>query len=243
MQNSIADRSRPAATRAPLDRWFDALVDEAGRADRVEANAVGDLAGDGAHVGADRRDVDGDVGVLDRTGIEQRHHQAEVVALALEPQRFAGLPGPPHRPDRADRVAHPRRRRVPLHPEPSPDMPSDLSAETEREPAAREVLQRPRRHRGDGRASRERHRHRRREPDAGGASMRRGRAAGTDPTSSPRRARCRARAPPPARRPPRTPPGRAVRPAHGAPGRACRGAATTRSSRTGSPRPSRRRAR
>ena len=47
-------------------------------------------------------------------------------------------------------------------------MSSDLSAEAEREPATREVLQRPRRHRGDGRASRERHRHRRRQPDAGG---------------------------------------------------------------------------
>ena len=81
------------------DRGLDRFVDEALGANRVETNAVGHLAGDAAHVWPDGGDVDRNVGVLDRPWVEQRNHEAEVVVLGFELQRFAELPGLPHRSD------------------------------------------------------------------------------------------------------------------------------------------------
>ena len=151
----------PASPSRTLgDRGEHRLVDEARGADRVESNPVGHLAGHGAHPRTDRRDMDRDVGVIDRARIEERHHQAEVVVLAFELQRSSFLPAGPHRPDRTDGVSHPRRRRVPLHTETPPDVTAHLGAEAEKETTTGEFRQRPRRHRGRRRRSGKSHRHR-----------------------------------------------------------------------------------
>jgi hypothetical protein len=113
--------------------------------------------------------VDRDVRVLDRARIEERNHQAQVVVRALEGERRALLPRRPHRAHRPDVVAHPRPGRPVRQAEPPRDVAPHLAAEPQDEAPARELLDVPRRHRGDGGAARERHRHRGGETETRGA--------------------------------------------------------------------------
>ena len=129
------------------------------------ADAVGDLAGDLAHVRVDRGELDRDLGMLDRRRREQRHHQAELVMLAPEIELGPVLPALPDRPQRADIFAHPRAGRRPLHAVAALDMAFDLGAEAQREASLRQPLQGPGGERGHRRAARKGDRHRGREPD------------------------------------------------------------------------------
>ena len=104
--------------------------------------------------------------MVDRTRIEQRHHQVERVVLALELERRAILPAPPDRPNRTDVVTHPRCRSVPIQAETTLDVGAYLRAQPQHEPTLTELRQRPRRHRSCGRASGKRHRNRCSELDA-----------------------------------------------------------------------------
>jgi hypothetical protein len=124
----------------------------------MRAEAVGDLAGDLAEDRVDRREVDGDLRVLDRARVEERDHQAQPIALAAEVERLARLPGAPDGADRVHGLPHPRRGRRPAEAVATLDVPAHLRAETEREAAGGEALQRPGGERGHGGAARERHR-------------------------------------------------------------------------------------
>lgn len=81
----------------------------------MRADAVADLAGQAAVVRIDRCDFYGDARVIDRTRIELRGHEGEVVVLALELERCAVLPAVPNRAQGENVFAQPRSGRGPLH--------------------------------------------------------------------------------------------------------------------------------
>ena len=116
------------------------LVNKAWRANRMETYSISDLARHSHHVGANRSNVDRYRRMVDRPRVKQRDHQAQVVVLALEVQLGAVLPAVPHCPHRHDVVAHPRRRSVPIHAEAAPYVATYLRAQSEYEPALRQLL-------------------------------------------------------------------------------------------------------
>ena len=154
------------ASRTPSQIRQHLLVDVLRRHHRMQPDAVGTLPRHRRHVRTDDGDMNRDVGVVDRTRIEQRHHQVERVVLALELEWRAILPAPPDRPHRTDVVTHPRCRSVPIQAETTLDVGAYLRAQPQHEPTLTELRQRPRRHRSCGRASGKRHRNRCSELDA-----------------------------------------------------------------------------
>ena len=57
--------------------------------------AIGDFSGKLRQPGVDPGDIDRNIGVRIRAGIEKRRHQAKFVILAAEIKPFAILPGIP----------------------------------------------------------------------------------------------------------------------------------------------------
>ena len=131
------------------------LLDVGRRADRMGAQAVGDLAHDPAHQRIDRGQLDRNARMLDGAGIEQRHREIDVVVRALHVELGAVLPAVPDGAHRGDIFADPRPGGRPGHAVAALDMRLDLRAEPQREAAARQLLQGPGAHGGDGRAARE----------------------------------------------------------------------------------------
>ena len=117
--------------------------DVGGRAYRVRPDSVGHLPGHRAQPGVDGGELNRDAGVLDRPGVEQRNHQVQAVVLALEVQPGPVLPAVPYRADRLGVLAYPGCRRVPGDAVAALDVTADLSAESQGEPPARELLQGP----------------------------------------------------------------------------------------------------
>src|SRR6185437_2254748 len=84
-----------------------------------------------------------DIGMLDRAGIEERHHEVEVVMFALHIERHAVLPAIPDGPHCAHILAHPWTCRRPREPIAALDMSFHLRAKTQDETAVTELLDRP----------------------------------------------------------------------------------------------------
>ena len=106
----------------------------------MEPNAISYFAGNGAHIRPNRGDVDRDVGMVDWAWVKQRHHHVEVVVLAFELQRFAGLPCVPDGAHSVDVVTHPRCWRMPLQAIAALNVGTDLRAEPEHEATVRQLL-------------------------------------------------------------------------------------------------------
>jgi hypothetical protein len=109
----------------------------------VDVEAVADLAGQGRQTGVDAGDVDRDLRVLYRTGVEERRHEGVPVELALEVQRLASLERIPDGAQSAYVLAQPRDGSVPGHGEAAPYVRFDLSTEAEDEASVGEVLEIP----------------------------------------------------------------------------------------------------
>ncbi len=154
--------------RAPAHGGQHHRPDIGGRADRVRPDSVGHLPGDRAQPGVDGGEVNRDVRMLDRPGIEQGNHQVEAVVLALEVQPGPVLPAVPYRADRLGVLAHPGGGRVPGDAVAALDVTADLSAESQGESPARELLQGPGGQRHHRRAAREGNGHRRSQPQVRG---------------------------------------------------------------------------
>src|SRR5207237_729732 len=99
----------------------------------VQAQAVADLAGDAAHVGIHRRNVDRDVRLGDRLRPELGVHEREAVMVATEIRRPLLLKSAPELAQRQDILAQTRTRRGPGHAEPALDVALDLAAQSEDE--------------------------------------------------------------------------------------------------------------
>ncbi len=110
------------------------LVEITARAQRVQAHPVADLACEAQHRRPDRGDRHRHRCQPGRFRREIRGHQAELVMLALIVEPLAGFPAPPHRAQRADVVAQPRRGRAPWNTKASLVVAFDLAAEAENEP-------------------------------------------------------------------------------------------------------------
>ena len=108
-----------------------------------------------AHHRIDRGEVDRDVGMLDGAGIEQRHHQIDVVVRPLDVERRALLPMGPDGAHGADVLAHPGPGRRPGQAVAPLDVRLDLRAQPQREAALAELAERPGAHRRHRRAARE----------------------------------------------------------------------------------------
>ena len=102
----------------------------------MRPDAVAHLAGHRAHHRVDGSQQHRDVGVVDRSGVEQRDHQVEPVVVVVDGQRHPVLPGPPDGPHGEHVVAHPRCRRSPRHAVATLDVALHLRAQTECEPTA-----------------------------------------------------------------------------------------------------------
>ena len=152
--------------RALAHRGQHDLADVGRRAHRMEPYALGHFARHPAHHRIHRRDMDRDVGMLDRPRIEQRHHQVDVVVRPRDLERRVGLPVRPDRPHRLHILAHPRAGRRPRQAVAPLDMRLHLRAQPQGEAAPAELGQGPGAHRRDGRAARKGDRHRR--PDLQG---------------------------------------------------------------------------
>ena len=146
--------------------WQHHLANIARRADRMRTQAIRDFAGHPAHHRIDGCHVDRNIRELDRAGIEQRHHQRQLVMRSLVIEGNAVLPAAPDRAHGQHIVSHPRARRVERQAITANDVAAHLAAETQNEAALRKFGQRPRRHRRRGRAAWKGHRHRRRQSNA-----------------------------------------------------------------------------
>jgi hypothetical protein len=111
--------------------------------ERVNVEAVAELAREPRDVGIHARDEDRHLRMLDRTGTEERRHQRVLVELALEVELGAVLPAVPDRSQSEDDLAELFTGRLPLDAEASLVVPLDLRAKAEDEPAARIRLQVP----------------------------------------------------------------------------------------------------
>jgi len=141
------------------------LVEIAARAQGVQAHPVADLAGDAQHRGTDRSNHDRHRRQPGRLRREIRGHQAEPVVVAAVVQLFTGCPAMPDRPQRADVIAQPGRRRAPGNPEAALVVALDLAAEAQHESAVGVGLQVPGLARHHRRAAREGDGNRRRQLD------------------------------------------------------------------------------
>ncbi len=100
----------------------------------VGEKAIRQLAGQACQAGVNPGNIDGDVRVADRTRIEERRHEGQLVVLAAEIKRLAGLPGMPEGPDSLDLLAQLADNRLgPGHAEAPLDVRLDLRPQTEDE--------------------------------------------------------------------------------------------------------------
>ena len=127
-------------------------------ADRVDVDAVGDLAGHAQHPRVDGGDVDLRVGRFDRTWAPLRVEERQLVELAVVVERLATESGEA-RLHGEDVVAQAWTGSLELDAVPANDVGAYLRAEPEPERSARGFLQLPRGLGGDHRAARERHGH------------------------------------------------------------------------------------
>ena len=164
---------RAAAPSATLGIWFVAEV--VGGVERVDVDAVAQLAGHRRHPRQHRGHEDRRVGDGDRSRRPLRRKQREVVVLTLVVERPTAE-GREDRLQRADVVAHPGPRRHVLGRVAALDVRLDLGAEPQREAAVARLGQLPRDLGRDHRAAGKRDGHRGAEPDALG-DERGGRAA------------------------------------------------------------------
>ena len=140
-----------------LDVREHGFIDVLDRMEGMDVEAVGELAGEPAHVGVQARDVDLGQRTIERRGAEERRHQAELVVLALEPGPRAVLPHVPDVADQEDHLAEPRARRQPRRRVAALVVALHLRAEPEDEAAARGGLEVPGDLGVDERAAREGH--------------------------------------------------------------------------------------
>src|SRR5437660_12886899 len=96
-----------------------------------------------AHSRLHAREEDRNLGMLDRTGIEEGSHEVDLVEPALEFQSLARLPSTPDRPQREYHLSHAGDWRLPLHPETPLDVALHLTAQTEAPSPSRKVLDVP----------------------------------------------------------------------------------------------------
>ena len=115
----------------------------------MQAHPVGDFTRGPQHGRPDGGHGNWNPGQAERSGREIRRGQGERVMLAMIVQRFLGLPGAPDRANRADIVAHARRRRAPGNAVAALVMSLHLRAEPEIEPPPRQFVQIPGRVRRD----------------------------------------------------------------------------------------------
>src|SRR5215831_15860901 len=111
--------------------------------ERMDVEAVAELPCQATHVGVHARNVDRHVRVLDRSSVEERRHQGEVVELPLEVWSRTVLPAVPHCADHLNHLAQLRPRMFPFHAEAALVVTLHLSAEPEHETAPRCFLQVP----------------------------------------------------------------------------------------------------
>ena len=147
---------------APFDVGQNDLADVLRRVKGVNVKALAHFARDAAEVLVDARDVDGNVGMVNCTGIEKRRHQCDLVKLAAEIHLAIALPRIPDRAHREDHFAQFRRGGFPRHRKPPFDVRLHLGAESENKAAlgrqrqvprdVREVCGRARKRHRDGRA-------------------------------------------------------------------------------------------
>ena len=110
----------------------------------MDVEPVRDLTGRPAHPLVHPGEVDGDVGMVDGAGIEERVHQTEPVELALPVGAGAVLERVPDGAHAPDVVGHPSGRPVEGHREAALDVRPYLGAEPEVEPAPAPPLEVPR---------------------------------------------------------------------------------------------------
>src|ERR1700733_577176 len=89
------------------------LLDVGWRAYRMRSETLGDFASHLTHDQVHRREMNGNFRMLDRTRIEQWHHQIDVVMRSPYVERCAVLPTIPDRANSTHVLAHPRRGRRP----------------------------------------------------------------------------------------------------------------------------------
>src|ERR1700694_5810219 len=131
MQARKRSSALPALTAPPHGRQH-YLLDVGWRAYWMRPDTLGDFARHLTHHRVHRRDMDGNVGMLNRARIEQGHHQIDVVMRSPEVGRRAAQPAIPARANRTHVLAHPRPGGRPGHAETSLDMGLHLRAEAKR---------------------------------------------------------------------------------------------------------------
>src|SRR5262245_37909639 len=90
---------------ARFDVGDEPLAEKVCGVERVNVEAVAELAREPCDVGIHARDVDRHLRVLDWTGAEERRHQRVVIELALEVELRAVLPAVPDCTQREDDFA------------------------------------------------------------------------------------------------------------------------------------------
>src|SRR5262249_60565556 len=80
--------------------------------ERMDVQAIADLAGDPAHQAIHARDVDRDLRMLDRPRVEERGHEIEAIELAGEVELRPVLPAIPDGPQSEDDLPPPLARRL-----------------------------------------------------------------------------------------------------------------------------------
>ncbi len=151
----VADRAarRPGSCCHSGQHDF-ANVLERGNGMDAQTRAV--LTGEARHVRVHGREVDRDLGMVDRPGVEQGVHEREPVVLRLECGPSSRLEGLEHRLDAQDVVAQARAgRSVPISGVPAFHVAAHLRAQAQLEASARELLEVPCELGGDERAARE----------------------------------------------------------------------------------------
>src|SRR5262249_53012309 len=102
--------------------------DVLGRADGMRAYAIRHLARHLTHQSVDGSQMDGDVGVLDRAGVEERRHEVDGVVWTPEVESPIVLPAVPGLPDSVNVLCHPRAGGGPRHAVSALKMGTDLRA-------------------------------------------------------------------------------------------------------------------
>ena len=106
----------------------------------MQQYSVADLARHLKHAAIYCRDVYLDVRVLDGAWIEEGRHEVEGIEFALEIQLRPVLPAIPYGPQGQDILPHALGRASPGHVEAPYDMPTNLAAQAQLEPAFGQIL-------------------------------------------------------------------------------------------------------
>ena len=139
---SKSARGRPAVASPRSSAGQRRLAHELLRRERVDHEAVGDLARDLGHARTDAGQEDAGQAVRARAGTEHRRHQRVRVELAAEVELRSLVPATPRSPGCASTISRIRAAGLrPRHREPLLDVRLDLRSEPEVEPALRGELQ------------------------------------------------------------------------------------------------------